>query len=93
MSDRRSTSGGSRRLAADAGRRGQQQIKSGSGTRPAAKKFTGKTEGINVAVFDIGVGMANQFNETHQELQDHIARTLKHAHSASSGVNQVHLES
>uniref|UniRef100_A0A7S4NEG6 Uncharacterized protein n=1 Tax=Odontella aurita TaxID=265563 RepID=A0A7S4NEG6_9STRA len=89
MSDRRSTSGGSRRLAADAGRRGQQQIKSGSGTRPAAKKFTGKNEGMKGSIFDIGAGMANRFNETHQEIQECIARTLKQSHGASRAIKEL----
>ena len=81
MTNQESISVASRRPTSQAERQVQQQR--GGPIRVATKKFTGKTDGIQGAVFDISAGLDTKFNDTHRELYEYVACEMNNGYSAA----------
>ena len=56
---------------------------------PTRPRFSGKTEEMRGHIFDLGVGQANRFHETHRELAEYVARTCKNGYGAALAIQNL----
>ena len=59
---------------------------SGFAPRLNKKKFTGKNEEMQEAIFDIVPSQANKFNKTHRKLHEYVQREMNNGHDADQEI-------